>query len=101
MVLEILAPWINTIDIKDFTWGENDKSRVVSVPLGQGLVPLDSFLKNLQELGIREDYSIHYEYSLGGAEKGKTDLTISKEAFSKQVSSDFHYFLALTSHQSA
>jgi len=91
MVLEILAPWINTVDIKDFTWDANDKSRVVSVPLGQGLVPLDEFLKKLEDLEIREDFSIHYEYPLGGAEKGKADLTISKEVFTHQVGSDFHY----------
>jgi len=91
MVLEILAPWINTVDIKDFTWDASDKSRVASVPLGQGLVPLDAFLKKLKELEIHEDFSIHYEYPLGGAEKGKTDLSISREAFTQQVGSDFRY----------
>ncbi len=91
MVLEILAPWINTVDIKDFTWDASDKSRVASVPLGQGLVPLDAFLKKLKELDVREDFSIHYEYPLGGAEKGKTDLSISREAFTQQVGSDFRY----------
>jgi sugar phosphate isomerase/epimerase len=91
MVLEILAPWINTIDIKDFTWDLASKARVVNVPLGQGLVPIDSFLQNLEDLEIREDFSIHYEYPLGGAEKGKTELTISKEVFTEQVSSDFRY----------
>lgn len=91
MVLEILAPWINTVDIKDFTWDANDKSRVASVPLGQGLVPLDEFLKKLEDLEIREDFSIHYEYPLGGAEKGKTDLSISTETFTEQVGSDFRF----------
>jgi len=91
MVLEVLAPWINTIDIKDFTWDSNDKSRVVSVPLGQGLVPLDDFLKKLDDLEIRRDLSIHYEYPLGGAEKGKSVLTISEEAFTQQLGADLHY----------
>ena len=91
MVLEVLAPWINTIDIKDFTWDSSDKSRVVSMPLGQGLVPLDDFLKKLDDLEIRTDFSIHYEYPLGGAEKGKSVLTISEEAFTQQLGADLHY----------
>ena len=94
MVLEVLAPWINTVDIKDFTWDASDKSRVANVPLGQGLVPLDAFLKKLKELDVREDFSIHYEYPLGGAEKGKTDLSIGRDAFTQQVSSDFRYLIA-------
>ena len=95
MVLEVLAPWINTVDIKDFTWDASDKSRVVSVPLGQGLVPLESFLKKLKYLEVREDFSIHYEYPLGGAEKGITDLSISREAFTQQVGSDFRYLTSM------
>ena len=91
MVLEVLAPWINTVDIKDFTWDDSDKSMVVSVPLGQGLVPLEAFLKKLKDLKVHEDFSIHYEYPLGGAEKGKTDLSIGREAFTQQVGSDFLY----------
>ena len=91
MVLEILAPWINTVDIKDFTWDVSDKSRGVSVPLGQGLVPLDEFLTKLKDLEVREDFSIHYEYPLGGAEKGKTELSISRDAFTQQVGSDFRF----------
>mgnify|MGYP001817242477 CR=1 FL=1 len=91
MVLEILAPWINTIDIKDFTWDLTDKSRVVSVPLGQGLVPFDEFLEKLKTLEIHTDFSIHYEYPLGGAEKGRSELAISRDAFTEQVSSDLKF----------
>ena len=91
MVLEVLAPWINSIDIKDFTWDISADKKVVSVPLGQGLVPLDDFLKKLDELAIRKDMSIHYEYPLGGAEKGSSELAISRQAFTQQVSSDFQY----------
>ena len=91
MVLEILAPWINTIDIKDFTWYIRADKRVVSVPLGQGLVPLDDFLKKLDDLAIRTDMSVHFEYPLGGADKGSSSLAITREAFTGQVGSDFQY----------
>lgn len=91
MVLEILAPWINTIDIKDFTWDVSADKKVVSVPLGHGLVPLDDFLKKLDDLAIRTDMSVHYEYPLGGADKGSSNLAITRKAFTEQVSSDFQY----------
>lgn len=93
MVLEILTPWINTIDIKDFTWDISDGLSVVSTPLGDGLVPWNDFFSRLRELGIRADYSIHYEYSLGGAEHGASELGISKAAFADQVSSDLGFFM--------
>jgi len=95
MVLEVLAPWINTIGIKDFTWDCEDRSRLLNVPLGQGLVPLDEFLKMLNVLEIHKDFSIHCEYPLGGAEKGNTMLTISREAFTQQVGADFDHLNAI------
>ena len=90
--LEILAPYINSLDIKDFTWDVGDEARVKNVPLGKGLVRFDEFLQRLEELQIRADFSIHYEYPLGGAEHGSRDLGITREEFIKQVGADLRYF---------
>jgi len=91
--LEILAPYINSLDIKDFTWQvDQDKAEVLNVPLGQGLVPFDTYLLKLKALGVRADFSIHYEYALGGAEHGDTELGISEEAFRQKVGADLNYF---------
>ncbi|MFH0757181.1 MAG: sugar phosphate isomerase/epimerase family protein [Bacteroidota bacterium] len=90
--LEILAPYINSLDIKDFTWQLNhDTAELLDVPLGQGLVPFDTYLLKLKELGVRADISIHYEYALGGAEHGDTELGISEEAFRQKVGADLAY----------
>ena len=90
--LEILAPYINSLDIKDFTWDVGDEVRVKNVPLGKGLVRFDEFLQKLEELQIQADFSIHYEYPLGGAEHGGRDLGITREEFIKQVGADLQYF---------
>ncbi len=91
-VLELLAPYINSVDIKDFTWKVTRKARVVNVPLGKGLIDFDLFLQKLAEFQIRADFSIHYEYPLGGAEHGATELGISKTKFVQMVGEDLHFF---------
>jgi len=91
VLLEILAPFINSIDLKDFSWGDSHGSRVVNVPLGKGLVKFDSFLEKVEELQITADFSIHYEYPLGGAEHGDSELSISKGEFVGQVAADLNY----------
>jgi L-ribulose-5-phosphate 3-epimerase len=94
-ILELLAPYINSVDIKDFTWEVADKAKVVNVPLGKGLVDFDLFLTKLHEFQLSPDFSIHYEYPLGGAEHGAAELGISKEEFIKQVGADLNFFKTL------
>lgn len=60
--MELLAPWIKTIDIKDFMWkNENGKWKVVDVPLGEGQVDFDAYFNEYKRLGISGPVSIHYE----------------------------------------
>jgi sugar phosphate isomerase/epimerase len=78
--LRLIAPWIRSIDIKDFEWiKENDKVRSESIPLGTGRVDFKKYFAMLKEMGINVPISIHYEYPLGGAENGATKLTIKRE----------------------
>jgi sugar phosphate isomerase/epimerase len=91
-ILELLAPYINSLDIKDFAWDTTQGLKVMNVPLGQGLVQFEEYIKKLDELNIKADFSIHYEYPLGGAEHGDRDITISKEEFVKKTASDLAYF---------
>ena len=66
--LEILTPYINSLDIKDYSWEGNT---VVNVPLGKGIVPFKSYLEELRRFEITADFSIHFEYPLGGASGAK------------------------------
>ncbi len=72
--MNLVSPWIRTVDIKDFFWKKVDgKWKINSVPLGEGMVDLDSFLKQYASLKLSDPISIHFEYDLGGAESGKTN----------------------------
>ncbi len=97
--LEILSPYINSLDIKDFTWNTDGAAKVLNVPLGKGEVPFNDYLGELSRLGISADFSIHYEYPLGGAEHGAGELSITREQFSEQVGADLSYFTNLYAHQ--
>ena len=89
-----ISPWIRTIDVKDFVWNKNDKGewRHQSVPLGEGMVNYDDFLKEYYTLNIEAPVSIHYEYNLGGAENGSTQLTMSKKEIYACMKKDLDFF---------
>jgi L-ribulose-5-phosphate 3-epimerase len=75
--LKFVAPYINTIDIKDFHWTYLEgKWKLENVPLGEGMVEFKLFFQLLHQIGIQVPYSIHLEYDLGGANKGARELTI-------------------------
>ena len=90
-VLELLAPYINSLDIKDYTWDSSDGIRLLNVPLGQGLVPFGDYFEQLDRLEIKANFSLHFEYPLGGAEHGAQELAIPREEFEKQVQADLRY----------
>ncbi len=97
--LDILSPYINSLDIKDYTWMNDGEAKVVNVPLGEGMVPFEAYLEELKRYNISTPVSIHYEYPLGGAEHGASKLNISKEQFKEQVGADLRYFTNLYAHQ--
>ena len=79
--LKLLAPWIKTIAIKDFVWNKdnNTKWKIKDMPLGEGMVDYDAYLKEYVKLGISGPASVHYEYDLGGAESGSAKSTMSND----------------------
>lgn len=89
-----IAPWIRTIDIKDFVWGKNPKGewRHQNVPLGEGMIPFDEFLKEYAALKVEAPISIHYEYDLGGAEGGKKETTMDHEKIYGLMKKDLEWF---------
>lgn len=79
--MKLLAPWIRTTDIKDFVWSRNNKNgwKIKDVPLGEGMVDFTKYFDLYKSLDIGAPVSIHYEYDLGGAEYGKTEVSMSRE----------------------
>jgi sugar phosphate isomerase/epimerase len=93
--MKLLAPWIKTTDIKDFIWKkQNGRWKVEDVPLGEGQVDYEAYLKEYSRLGISGPVSIHYEYDLGGAESGKANPTMSLDKISSYLKNDLKWFRA-------
>jgi L-ribulose-5-phosphate 3-epimerase len=61
----LLSKNMGSIAIKDFTWEVKDgKARVVSVPLGEGIVDFNLFFSLMKEYNIELPISMHVEYPL-------------------------------------
>lgn len=90
--LRRMKPYINSIVIKDFIWGEkNGKSKPISVPLGEGIVDFNRYFSFLKKNNINVPISLHIEHNLGGAEKGKTKVTMKKEEIMAIIKKDLDY----------
>jgi sugar phosphate isomerase/epimerase len=78
--VQLLSPLTRGVAVKDFAW-ERDSGgewRVQWRPLGEGMVKFNKFLPMLKESGFSGPLQIHFEYPLGGADKGASTLTIDK-----------------------
>jgi sugar phosphate isomerase/epimerase len=83
--------WINSfyitnrhlrgIAVKDCIWQKAANGKWISefVPLGDGMVQFPEFFKMVKQSGFNGPLQIHYEYPLGGADKGSTAPTMPKE----------------------
>lgn len=64
VTLDLLAPWIRSIVIKDFRWLQKPGTQTIDdTPLGQGIVDLAGFLRRVRELGLAATWSLHLEYA--------------------------------------
>lgn len=73
--MRLIAPLINSLAIKDFTWlTVNGKPEAVTVPLGEGIVNWDLYFKTIKELDIKGPITLHIEYPL--LEKGEEALPL-------------------------
>ena len=61
--LELIKPYIHTMDIKDFYWNkEEDGWKEKYVPLGKGMVNYDAFFEQLAKDDLVCPLSLHFEY---------------------------------------
>lgn len=83
--------WINSfyitgkhlrgIAVKDCIWekGPNGQWKSDFVPLGTGMVHFAQFFDMVKRSGFSGPLQIHFEYPLGGANNGKTKLSIPQD----------------------
>jgi sugar phosphate isomerase/epimerase len=95
--LDLLAPWIKLVAIKNFAWERAHRDKVGQqrwetheVPLEDGVAPLPDFVALLKKLGYNGVYSLHSEY------KGKHSFRdMSTDECLAQTKSDLAYFRKL------
>ncbi|HEY8513308.1 MAG TPA: sugar phosphate isomerase/epimerase family protein [Cyclobacteriaceae bacterium] len=89
---EYIKPRINSLDIKDFAWKQADGKWITeNVPLGKGMVDYETFLPLARTLQGDIPISMHFEYSLGGAEHGGKSPTMSAEDIMRLMKADLQY----------
>jgi len=68
------------IAVKDFLWQKGPRGWIPAwKPLGEGMVHLQQFFNMVAATDFAGPLQLHFEYPLGGADTGKTNLTSSKE----------------------
>lgn len=89
--LRLIAPRINSLDIKDFRWEtEKGKAKLVNTPLGEGTVDFTRYFQLVKQQRIQGPISLHFEYDLGGAEGGSRTPTMPKEQIFTAMRRDVH-----------
>jgi sugar phosphate isomerase/epimerase len=86
----VLGPYLRGIAVKDFLWEKDAKGnwKPEWKPLGDGMVRLPQFFSMLASTDFTGPLQIHYEYPLGGADKGSTKLTIPQDQIFTAMKSD-------------
>lgn len=89
--LRLLRPHIKTIVLKDFKWAKiKNQWKIVNVPIGEGIVDFKSYFKLLKEYELTPPATLHLEYPLGGAERGKREITIPKQMIYNAMKKDLN-----------
>lgn len=91
--MKLMAPWIKTVDIKDFIWEKDSQGewKIKNVPLGEGMVNFKEYFELYKSMNIEAPVSIHYEYDLGGAEHGNLNPSITAEKLAVWLKKDLDY----------
>jgi sugar phosphate isomerase/epimerase len=78
--LRITGPHLRGVAVKDFLWEKDNRGWKANFkPLGTGMVHFPQFFGMLAASHFSGPLQLHFEYPLGGADNGKTSITIPKE----------------------
>ncbi|MCH3882159.1 MULTISPECIES: sugar phosphate isomerase/epimerase family protein [Tenacibaculum] len=87
--LRKIKPYINSIVLKDVKWEKKDgKWQPINVPIGEGMVDFNRYFSLLKKYKINVPVSLHVEHNLGGAEKGRTKITIPEKEVYRRIKKD-------------
>lgn len=76
--LKLIHQRIKTLALKDFRWEKIDgKWKLVNCPIGEGMVDFLAFFKLIRSYQIHVPVSLHFEYPLGGADRGNATLDVN------------------------
>jgi L-ribulose-5-phosphate 3-epimerase len=94
--LDLLKSRIGCVDIKDFHWARQEGNwHNEEVPLGEGMVDFKKYFSLLRQYGFSGPMSQHFEYPLGGAEKGKRELSVDRNVVLTAMKKDLMKLRAL------
>lgn len=79
--LRLVAPRIRTLVLKDVKWSQraNGSWYTENVPFGEGMADWRTFFGLLKEYKMNVPVSVHFEYPLGGANRGQERITIQRD----------------------
>jgi sugar phosphate isomerase/epimerase len=85
----LVADRVHTLAVKDFRWEKvQERWEARTCPLGEGMVDFDLFLSLVKGINFEGPISVHYEYPLGGAERGAKELSAPREEVLAQMRRD-------------
>lgn len=90
----LTAPMMRGVAVKDFKWGVNQKGQWQPqwCQPGHGMVDFAKFFSMLKAARFSGPFQLHYELSeLGGANEGKTSMSISRDTFISVLRRDHTY----------
>ena len=97
MGLDLIAPWVSLVGVKNFVWKPNGRDehgqarfRPVYTPLADGQAPLPGFVARLKELKYDGTVSLHSEYKGGSSFR-----SLSSVELLDQSAVDLKYFKGL------
>jgi L-ribulose-5-phosphate 3-epimerase len=93
--MRIIAPYISTVAIKDFTWSNTEKGpTAVTVPLGEGIVDWKKYFSVLKEIRFSGPVSLHIEYQLLDTKEECLSYADKQKIIVRKLSKDADHFVS-------
>lgn len=92
--MRIIAPYISTVAIKDFTWRTTENGPVaITVPLGEGIVDWKKYYAVLKEIGFSGPVTLHIEYQLLNKIEEGLPFVEKQKIIVRKLSKDANHFV--------